>query len=317
MLQRRDAAAQPDARDVQAAMAERGVGRARPAYQARQLHRCLEGGVDVQREQVRALDPGLRDAEDGGPGYPVRRKARVAYAARADGDDGPPRRGLREPEHGAERKEDDRDPAGEPCLAPGLDAADPAERDGRATEREERAACEQTEHLQGRSGEGNLGPGRGTAMQSAASRHVPSPVGKYGAHAMRFLPGRSYGVRPGGFDTRRLARLVKLSSRKSQKEPGARLRQPALAPLVGLHVAEALAVAAADAEVELGHVLVRAQCLGLSVHDDAPGLEDVAVGGVLERHVGVLLAEQYGQALLGVEALHDLEDLLHQLRGEA
>src|SRR5262245_30601895 len=60
------------------------------------------------------------------------------------------------------------------------------------------------------------------------------------------------------------------------------LCQPALAPLIGLHVAEALAVAAADAEVELAHVLVLAQRVGLAVHDDAAVLQDVAVVGVLE-----------------------------------
>ena len=68
-----------------------------------------------------------------------------------------------------------------------------------------------------------------------------------------------------------------------------RSRQPTLAPLVMLHVAERLALALGDAEVELLDVLVLAQRLGLAVHHDAAVLQDVAVAGILERHVGVLL----------------------------
>src|SRR5665213_2516909 len=75
--------------------------------------------------------------------------------------------------------------------------------------------------------------------------------------------------------------------------------QPALAPLVALHVAIALAVAAgmAGAEIELAHVFVLAQGGGGAVHDDAPALENVAMVGVAQRHVGVLLGEKKGHAL--------------------
>src|SRR5579883_1947777 len=82
-------------------------------------------------------------------------------------------------------------------------------------------------------------------------------------------------------------------------------RQPALAALVVLHVAEALASALRDAEVELLHVLVLGERAGLAVHDDAAVLENVAVARVIQRHVGVLLGEQEGDALARIEVAHD------------
>src|SRR5438876_7308997 len=85
--------------------------------------------------------------------------------------------------------------------------------------------------------------------------------------------------------------------------------KPALAALVALHVAEALAVTAAHAEVELFHVLVVAQALRRAVHHHAAVLEDVAIVGIAQRHVGVLLGEQEGHALLAVQVAHDLEHL--------
>src|SRR6202171_3654480 len=71
-----------------------------------------------------------------------------------------------------------------------------------------------------------------------------------------------------------------------------KLRQPSLAALVMLHVAERLALAFGDAEIEFLHVLVLAQRLRLAVHHDAAALEDVTVSGVFQRHVGILLGEQ-------------------------
>src|SRR6185436_708086 len=69
---------------------------------------------------------------------------------------------------------------------------------------------------------------------------------------------------------------------RGQASPGMTSRQPALAPLVGLHVAEALALGAADAEVEFLHVLVLAQRLGIAVHHHAAVLQDVAVAGIAQ-----------------------------------
>src|SRR6187455_1928278 len=92
--------------------------------------------------------------------------------------------------------------------------------------------------------------------------------------------------------------------------------QPALAALVALHVAIALSLArgAAGAEVELAHVLVLAQGRRGAVHDDTAALQDVAVVGVAQRHVGVLLGEEEGDAFLEIEVLHDLEHFLDDLR---
>src|SRR5438445_104536 len=86
--------------------------------------------------------------------------------------------------------------------------------------------------------------------------------------------------------------------------------EPAFAAFVVLGVAERLPLAFGDTEIEFLHVLVLAQRLGGTVHHDAAVLEDVAVTGVLERHVGVLLGEQEGYGLLLVETVHDLENLL-------
>src|ERR1700730_16553248 len=93
-------------------------------------------------------------------------------------------------------------------------------------------------------------------------------------------------------------------------------RQPALAALVVLDVAVALAAAGGDAEIELLDVLVGAQCRGVAVEHDATVLQDVAVIGVAQRDVGVLLGEQEADALVAGEALDDVEDLLDYRRRE-
>jgi hypothetical protein len=85
--------------------------------------------------------------------------------------------------------------------------------------------------------------------------------------------------------------------------------KPALAALVVLDVLERAPPLAANTEIEFLHVLVLAQILGLAIHDDAAGFENVAVGGVAQRDVGVLLGQQERHALLLVEFLDDLEDL--------
>src|SRR5436190_589456 len=62
-----------------------------------------------------------------------------------------------------------------------------------------------------------------------------------------------------------------------------------------------------------------ARCLAQprAVHHDAAIFENVAVACVFQRHVGVLLGEQEGDTLLAVEVLHDLEDLLNDLRRQS
>src|SRR5450432_385866 len=92
--------------------------------------------------------------------------------------------------------------------------------------------------------------------------------------------------------------------------------EPALAALVALHIAVALAFARARSgtEVELAHVFVLAQHRRRAVHDDAAAFQYVAVVGVAQCHVGVLLGQQKGHAFLLVQVLHDLEHFLDDLR---
>src|SRR6266705_5431377 len=93
-----------------------------------------------------------------------------------------------------------------------------------------------------------------------------------------------------------------------------RSSQPPLPAAVVLHVLEAPSRARGDSEIELLDVLVRGELGGRAVHDHAAVLEDVAVIGVAQRDVGVLFGEQKTYLLLLIEALHDLEDLLDDLR---
>src|SRR6187455_1553696 len=66
-------------------------------------------------------------------------------------------------------------------------------------------------------------------------------------------------------------------------------RQPAFPPPVVLGLAEALAPAAGDAEVELLHVLVLAERGGRALHHHAAVLEDVAEVREAQRDHRVLL----------------------------
>src|SRR5579883_414531 len=68
--------------------------------------------------------------------------------------------------------------------------------------------------------------------------------------------------------------------------------EPALAPAVMLDLAVAFAPGGGKAEIELLHILVAAQGLRRAIHDDAAVLEDVAIIGIAQRDVGVLLGEQ-------------------------
>src|SRR2546428_257155 len=95
-------------------------------------------------------------------------------------------------------------------------------------------------------------------------------------------------------------------------------REPSLAAPIMLHVAVALPLAdAGEPQVELLDVLVLADRPGVAVEDDAPVLHHVAVLSEPERHRGVLLGEQDGDARLTVHAADDLEDLVHQHRRQA
>src|SRR5690606_15698965 len=71
----------------------------------------------------------------------------------------------------------------------------------------------------------------------------------------------------------------------------ASLCQPALAPTVELGVAETLALAARHAQVKLLDVFVLGQLPGFAVHHDPPVLQDVAVIGVAQGNIRILLGQ--------------------------
>src|SRR3977135_2801304 len=107
--------------------------------------------------------------------------------------------------------------------------------------------------------------------------------------------------------------MRKIKGTGSERGLEERASQPALAPAVVLDVAERAAALAADAEIELLHVLVFAQARGGAVEHHPAVLQDVAVMGVAQRHVGVLFGQQDRDPLALVEVLDDLEDLLDEL----
>src|SRR5450756_1362288 len=76
--------------------------------------------------------------------------------------------------------------------------------------------------------------------------------------------------------------------RRNAYQPSAKLRQPAFAPAVMLAVAEGFAPAFGNAEIELLHVLVLGQRLGVAVHHHPAVLENVAVAREPQRHMGIL-----------------------------
>src|SRR4249920_1303731 len=93
---------------------------------------------------------------------------------------------------------------------------------------------------------------------------------------------------------------------------------PAAAAAVLLHVAVAAApLAAACPEIELAHVLVRAQPLRRAVEHDAAVLDHVGVVGEIERHVRVLLDDQQRGAEPLADAAQRAAQLLDGERGEA
>src|SRR6266542_714659 len=146
-----------------------------------------------------------------------------------------------------------------------------------------------------------------TAWRTVAASRAPSSARRSaGKSVSRFRssrpPGRRSGME-GSFPSRRATGALVTAS------------EPALAPLVELEIA--VAGRAAAAEVELLHVLVRAELVGLAVEDDPAVLHDVAVVRDPEREVRVLLDEQEARLLLAVHALDDVEDFAHEQRREA
>ncbi len=91
-------------------------------------------------------------------------------------------------------------------------------------------------------------------------------------------------------------------------------REPALAPLVVFDVPEGAPALAADTEIELLHVLILAQRLRLTIEHDPARFQNVSVFGIAQRHIGVLLCQEKGDALLLIQLSDDLEDFFDQLR---
>ena len=83
---------------------------------------------------------------------------------------------------------------------------------------------------------------------------------------------------------------------------------------VMLAVPEPLAPAFRNAEVKFLDVLVLGQRLGFAVHHDAAVLQNVAVARKTQRHMGVLFGQKKRNAFFLVEVLHDVENLLDDLR---
>src|SRR5271166_5360147 len=112
------------------------------------------------------------------------------------------------------------------------------------------------------------------------------------------------------------SRLRSLSKRSSSIfaifRPGS--REPALAALVRLDLLERASVLARGAQIEFAHVLVVLERFGRAVEHDAASLQNVAEARAPQSSARVLLGEQEGDAFALVEAAHDLEDLIHDLR---
>src|SRR5215475_13860186 len=95
-------------------------------------------------------------------------------------------------------------------------------------------------------------------------------------------------------------------------------RQPALAPLVVLHVAVGLARAyLVEAEIELFDIRIAAQLLGWPFQHDAAALHHIAMIGDVEDERGVLLDDEDREVALLLEATDDGEYFLDDERRKA
>src|SRR4029077_7351063 len=100
--------------------------------------------------------------------------------------------------------------------------------------------------------------------------------------------------------------------------PGWGSGEPALAAPVLLEVAIGLARAdLVEPEIELLDVGVLLQGFSRALEYDPAVLHDVAVVGDIERHGGVLLDQEHGQAALFAQTPDDGEDLLDEPRRQA
>src|SRR5216683_7854022 len=86
---------------------------------------------------------------------------------------------------------------------------------------------------------------------------------------------------------------------------------------VMLHIAQALAARAGDAEIKFLHVLIRSKLLRRAVENDASGLENIGVVGNIERPLGVLLDQQHRHLHLVPELDDDLVDPVDDQRRQS
>src|SRR3984893_13982106 len=169
------------------------------------------------------------------------------------------------------------------------------------------------------------------ATLPAASISLPAPLARLRAYTyMIYLALWSIGER-----ICRLNRIFSLLSgrmpwprserRRSLRKafacgggPGCGLGEPALAAPVVLEVEIGLTGADfVEPEIELLDVGVLPQGVGRALEYDAAVLHDVAVVGDVERHGGVLLDQEHGQAALFAQPVEDAEDLVEKPRRPA
>src|SRR5438876_2374483 len=118
----------------------------------------------------------------------------------------------------------------------------------------------------------------------------------------------------------RFCMLNRIFSLRSGRMPWPRCGsgQPALAAPVVLQVAIGFAGADfVEPEIELLDVGVLPQRFGGTLENDAAVLHDIAAVGDIERHGGVLLDQEHGQAALFAQPADDPEDLLDEPRRQA
>src|SRR5215468_4474250 len=140
----------------------------------------------------------------------------------------------------------------------------------------------------------------------------------------RTVPSAASAGRGGDCVSTLISDLPSSSPHRAKSRSGAAARarisrpSPSSSPhLLAFPAAGASDARVLDAEIELLDVVLLEQARAGVLHHDAPHLQHVAVVGEVEGHVGVLLHEEDGHALLAVDAADDLEDVLDELGREA
>src|SRR3954465_12867867 len=93
-----------------------------------------------------------------------------------------------------------------------------------------------------------------------------------------------------------------------------RLRAPSLAAAVVFGVAETFPSCSGHAEIKLLHVFVACKIGRWTIHDYPAVFQDVAVIGVAQGDIGILLGQQEAHLFMFVQAPHDRKDFVDDLR---